>query len=182
MPARKVYADPVKPLKIANTGRSAYDLLDLADVTGKRIVNTQLRKNITIREENSVAALEVMSRFAVDPRWLVYLPPTMSPVETTTKEGYLEHPDEAFKYFNSQGVEEIICEEKHMGSRAIVVACKDTKTAAKRFHVTDGWRVFVTREQGVHSSMTPNWKSSLSRVCGRLSNRLICGKSWIQTG
>ena len=138
VPARKVYADPVKPLKTANTGRSTYDLLDLADVTGKRIVNTQLRKNITIREENSIAALEVMSRFAVDPRWLVYLPPTMSPVETTTKEGYLEHPDKAFKYFNSQGVEKIICEEKHMGSRAIVVACKDTKTAAKRFHVTDG--------------------------------------------
>ena len=138
VPARKVYADPAKPLQTANTGRSAYDLLDLADVAGKRIVNTQLRKNITIREENSVAALEVMSRFAVDPRWLVYLPPTMSPVETTTKEGYLEHPDEAFKYFNSQGVEKIICEEKHMGSRAIVVACKDTKTAAKRFHVTDG--------------------------------------------
>ena len=138
VPARKVYADPVKPLKTANTGRSAYDLLDLADVTGKRIVNTQLRKNIIIREENSVAALEVMSRFAVDPRWLVYLPPTMSPVEATTKEGYLEHPDETFKYFNSQGVEKIICEEKHMGSRAIVVACKDTKTAAKRFHVTDG--------------------------------------------
>ena len=138
VPARKVYADPVKPLKTANTGRSAYDLLDLADVAGKRIVNTQLRKNIIIREENSVAALEVMSRFAVDPRWLVYLPPTMSPVETTTKAGYLEHPDETFKYFNSQGVEKIICEEKHMRSRAIVVACKDTKTAAKRFHVTDG--------------------------------------------
>ena len=138
VPARKVYADPVKPLQTANTGRSAYDLLDLADVAGKRIVNTQLRKNITIREENSVAALEVMSRFALDPRWLVYLPPTMSPVETTTKEGYLEYPDEAFRYFNSQGVAKIICEEKHMGSRAIVVACKDTKTAAKRFHVTDG--------------------------------------------
>ena len=34
---------------------------------------------VTIREENAAAALEVMSRFAVDPRWLVYLPPTMSP-------------------------------------------------------------------------------------------------------
>ena len=30
-----------------------------------------------VREENSAAALEVMSRFALDPRWLVYLPPTI---------------------------------------------------------------------------------------------------------
>lgn len=138
VPAREVYADPIKPLESPNTGRSAYDLLDLADVTGKRIVNTKLRKNITIKEENAVAALEVMSRFAVDPRWLVYLPPTMSPTETTTKDGYLEHPDEAFKYFKSEGIEQVICEEKHMGSRAILVVCKDAKAAAKRFHVTDG--------------------------------------------
>jgi hypothetical protein len=34
---------------------------------------------VTIREENAMAALEVMSHFAVDPKWLIYLPPTMSP-------------------------------------------------------------------------------------------------------
>ena len=39
---------------------------------------------VTIREENAAAALEVMSRFAVDPQWLVYLPPTMSPAETSS--------------------------------------------------------------------------------------------------
>ncbi len=141
VPAKKVYADPIKPLETKSHGnveRSAYDLLDLSDVAGKRILNTTLRKSITIHEENSAAALEIMSRFAVDPRWLVYLSPTMSPTETSLKEGHLEHPDEAFKYFKSQGIEQVICEEKHMGSRAIVVACKDVKTAAKRFHVTDG--------------------------------------------
>ncbi len=138
VPAKKVYAEPIKPLETVNSGRGAYDLLDLSDVTGKRIVNTQLRKNMIINEENAMVALEVMSRFAIDPRWLVYLPPTMSPTETTTKEGYLEHPEEAFNYFKSQGVEDVICEEKHMGSRAILVVCKDAKSAKKRFHVTDG--------------------------------------------
>ena len=135
--AKQVYAEPIKPLE-KKSDRSAYDLLDLADVSGKRIINTQLRKSITIHEDNATAALEVMSRFAVDPRWLVYLPPTMSPTETSEKEGYLEHPDEAFKYYREQGIEEVICEEKHMGSRAIVIVCKDAKSAAKRFHVTDG--------------------------------------------
>jgi protein phosphatase len=37
-----------------------------------------------------------MSRFAVDPRWLLYLPPTMSPCATSTLAELLEHPAEAF--------------------------------------------------------------------------------------
>ena len=135
--AKAVYAESKKPL-VKKQERSAYDILDISDVTGKRILNTTLRKSITVQEENAAAALEVMSRFAVDPRWLVYLPPTMSPTETSHKDGYLEHPEEAFKYFQSQGIEKVICEEKHMGSRAIIVVCKDTDAAAKRFHVTDG--------------------------------------------
>ena len=40
-----------------------------------------------------------MSRFAVDPRWLVYLPPTMSPAAASTREGFLEHPEDAFREY-----------------------------------------------------------------------------------
>jgi protein phosphatase len=35
-----------------------------------------------------------MSRFAADPKWLIYLPPTMSPPETMKQQGLLEHPQE----------------------------------------------------------------------------------------
>lgn len=72
------------------------DLLDAGDVIGKRIVSTRLRNNITIREENATAALEVMSRFAANPKWLIYLPPTMSRCETSGEDGFLEHPVQAF--------------------------------------------------------------------------------------
>ncbi|QDT96487.1 polynucleotide kinase-phosphatase [Gimesia aquarii] len=113
------------------------DILDAEDVIGKRIVSTRLQSNITIREENSTAALEVMSRFAANPKWLIYLPPTMSPPETTAEAGLLEHPTEAFSYFRSQGVPEVICEEKHMGSRAVIVICRDKATAQQRFGVTE---------------------------------------------
>jgi protein phosphatase len=119
--------------------------LDLADVTGKRIVSTRLRHNVTIREENGTAALEVMSRFAANPKWLVYLPPTMSPSETSTKDGYLEHPEEAFAYFRSQGVPKVVCEEKHMGSRAVVVICRNEDAAAKRFGVEGESGIITTR-------------------------------------
>ncbi len=68
-----------------------------------------------------------MSRFAANPKWLIYLPPTMSPSETTKVEGLLEHPAEAFAYYRKEQVEQVICEQKHMGSRAVVIVCRDPK-------------------------------------------------------
>jgi protein phosphatase len=111
------------------------DVLDLADVTGKRIIDTRLLPRITVREENAIAALEVMSRFAVDPKWLIYLPPTMSPSETSKHGSLLEHPQEAFSYYRSEGVPQVICEQKHMGSRAVVVLCRDESVSQRRFGV-----------------------------------------------
>ncbi|HLJ88456.1 MAG TPA: polynucleotide kinase-phosphatase, partial [Candidatus Angelobacter sp.] len=114
------------------------DLLDLEDVLGKRIIQTRLQRSITIREENATAALEVMSRFAANPKWLIYLPPTMSPSEASKREGLLEHPEEAYAYYLHEGIPKVICEQKHMGSRAVVVVCKDRDAARRRFGVTDG--------------------------------------------
>jgi protein phosphatase len=142
--AAKMYYEPAKPLSpVEGTEEHAKpehkynDLLDIKDVLGKRIIDTSLHRTITIREENSVAALEVMSRFAVDPRWLVYLPPTMSPCETSKESGILEHPAEAFSYFRHHGVAQVVCEEKHMGSRAVVIVCKDEEAVSRRFGIRD---------------------------------------------
>ena len=107
VPAARVYYEPARPLPeasqpggVAETpGDRAGDLLDIDDVAGKRIVATRLRGNVTVREENAAAALEVMSRFALDPRWLVYLPPTISPCETSKLPDMLEHPAEVFSLF-----------------------------------------------------------------------------------
>ena len=136
--ARATYARPAKPLLGVTepssdlTSQQVHDdLLDIDDVIGKRIVTTRLHHNVTIREENALAALEVMSRFAANPKWLIYLPPTMSPTETTTRPGLLEHPSEAFGYFQREGIPHVICEEKHMGSRAVAILCRN-KEAVKR--------------------------------------------------
>ncbi|MGH2468104.1 MAG: hypothetical protein ACRDGL_10315, partial [Candidatus Limnocylindrales bacterium] len=109
--------------------------LDLDDVVGKRIIATRLVSSVTVREENAIAALEVMSRFAADPRWLVYLPPTMAPTATTGRPGLLEHPDEAFAAYARDGVAQVVCEEKHMGSRAVVVVRRDRAVAERRLAV-----------------------------------------------
>ena len=116
---------------------AADDVLDIDDVIGKRLIDTRLLPRITIREENAIAALEVMSRFAVDPKWLIYLPPTMSPSETSRLPGLLEHPQEAFAYYRNEGVPRVICEQKHMGSRAVVIVCRDEAVSVKRFGVIE---------------------------------------------
>jgi protein phosphatase len=113
-------------------------VLDITDVLGKRVIETGYQGRVTVREENAAGALEVMSRFAMDPRWLLYLPPTMSPSPTSGRPDLLEHPAEAFAAYQAEGVTDVLCEEKHMGSRAVLLACRDEETAQARFGVPDG--------------------------------------------
>jgi len=148
VPAAREYAEPARPFLPQPGEEPALDdgLLEIEDVSGKRFVETRLHRNVTIREENAAAALEVMSRFAANPRWLVYLPPTMSPSETTQAPGLLEHPAEAFAYYRREGVARVVCEEKHMGSRAVVVVCRDEAAARRRFGVEgEGIGIVYTR-------------------------------------
>ncbi|MFE7413041.1 polynucleotide kinase-phosphatase [Streptomyces laurentii] len=134
VPAERVWYEPVKPLAAEAPGAHQGRPLDLADVHGRRGVETRLMGRVAVREENAAAALEVMSRFAVDPRLLAYLPPTMAPTATSKEEGYLEHPAEAFAQYAADGVGRVVCEEKHMGSRAVALVCRDA-AAAERFGV-----------------------------------------------
>ncbi|MBK0402603.1 polynucleotide kinase-phosphatase [Adhaeribacter sp. BT258] len=137
--AKKVYEEPVRPLlpeeptQALSAQQQQDDLLDISIIKDKYLVETGFGNRVIIREENAVAALEVMSRFAVDPKWLIYLPPTMSPPETSPLPNFLEHPQEVFQYFRKNGVNEVICEEKHMGSRAIAIVCQDPEVAVTRF-------------------------------------------------
>ncbi len=172
--AQQTYCEPARPFLPPSslTAQQQHDgLLDLADVSGKRVLTTRLRNHVTIRAENSTAALEVMSRFAADPKWLIYLPPTMSPSETSDLENYLEHPAEAFSYFRKNNVAQVVCEEKHMGSRAVVVICRDEQAATKRFGVPEEAGIIYTRtgrrffdDRTVEHSLLERLRSSLTEA------------------
>ncbi|MBB6049268.1 polynucleotide kinase-phosphatase [Armatimonas rosea] len=152
--AKASYAEHPQPLREAEAAKSPFpsdggapapreypgvgERLNLADFVGRRIIETRLGGNITVNDGNAAAALEVISRFAAHPRWLAYLPPTMSPVETSKTEGYLERPEEACAYFVKNGFTELIAQEKHMGSRAVVVVCRDQAAAQRRFGAESG--------------------------------------------
>ncbi|MCC6359446.1 MAG: polynucleotide kinase-phosphatase [Phycisphaerales bacterium] len=140
--ARAPYAESRRPFLEVDAApislQQSHDaLLDIADVTGKRIIDTRLQRSITVHAANATAALEVMSRFAIDPRLLIYLPPTMSPCETSRESGLLEHPREAFEYFRTAGIGRVICQEKHMGSRAVAIVCREPAVLRKRFGVAE---------------------------------------------
>ena len=148
VPAERVWYEPAKPFPPAGQlpepaapGRAGDDL-SVDDVLGARVVETGTHGRISIRPESAAGAFETMSRFALHPRWVLYLPPTMSPVATSTRPGLLEHPDEAFAAYAEWAVPEgdlqVICEEKHMGSRAVVLVCRDAEAAQRRFGAEPG--------------------------------------------
>jgi protein phosphatase len=182
VPARQTWCEPSRPFIPEGQQAPALasqhlndELLDAEDVIGKRIVSTRLRGNITIREENATAALEVMSRFAANPKWLIYLPPTMSPCETTNEPGLLEHPAEAFDYYRRQGCPKVICEEKHMGSRAVVVVCRNEQAARERFGILEDEAGIVYTRTGRRFFTEP----ALERpFLDRLRSALDASKFW----
>ena len=144
VPAAAVYYAPARPFpanaaaETAAPARREPGVLDIRDVTGSRVIETGYARRIGVREDNAAAALEVMSRFAVDPRWLLYLPPTMSPVATSARADLLEHPEQAFGAYRADGVAAVTCQEKHMGSRAVLLVCASPEAARDRFGVPGG--------------------------------------------
>jgi len=142
VPAHRVYHPPAKPFPSASApdtgpaaGRREPDLLDIEDVSGSRVIETAYLPRVGVRDAHAAAALEVMSRFGLDPHWLLYLPPTMSPVATSSRDDLLEHPEQAFSAYAAAGVGPVVCEEKHMGSRAVLLVCRSAEEAAARFGV-----------------------------------------------
>lgn len=144
--ADRVWFEPARPLAAAAVvPEREPDALELTDVLGTRSIATRFDHPVTIREENAAAALEVMSRFAIDPRWLIHLPATMSPAEAAKEGPWLERPEQCFDHYRKEGVTRVVCEEKHMGSRAIAVICKHDRVGHDRFGADARLGVIYTR-------------------------------------
>ncbi|HMG54343.1 MAG TPA: hypothetical protein VK601_12690 [Kofleriaceae bacterium] len=67
----------------------------------------------------------------------------MSSFATCTAGPYLEHPAEALAYYRKEGLDRAICEQKHMGSRAVIVACRDEAAALERFGIAGPGAVYT---------------------------------------
>ena len=143
VPAHRTHYESVKPiLAVSRTGqpsvREDHGIPSLAETTRGREVVLRSGQKIRLDARQLESALEPMSRFALDPRWLIYMPPTISPAASSRRAGLLEHPAEAFQQYREDGVETVICEEKHMGSRGLVIVAREEEVIRRRFEFPEG--------------------------------------------
>lgn len=148
--ATAVHAVPPRPLHVPGPAIVTRDdhaegVADIAPLLTMRKVETELMGMVKFDAANAAAAIETLSRFGVDPRWLVYLPPTMAPVRTSQHPTMLERPEEAFAHFAQAGVGVVHAQLKHMGSRALAVVCRDETVARRRFGVSGADGIVYTR-------------------------------------
>ncbi|WP_019913350.1 polynucleotide kinase-phosphatase [Paenibacillus sp. HW567] len=127
--AYKDYAeDPDSPLIRWERGR--FSPPNLRKFVEGYSVMTDTYGEISVRGEFVKAAIDSVSHYTIPMEELIYIPPTMSPAPmVSANEDYLEHPREAIAYFRSQGVETMVAEKKHMGSRATLLLFRDEQAA-----------------------------------------------------
>ena len=66
-----------------------------------------------------------MSRFAIDPRWLLLPAADDEPGgDLVARRTCSSIRTQAFEAYRADGVDAVVCEEKHMGSRAVVLVCR----------------------------------------------------------
>ena len=138
--AHKEWYTPVRPLVPINQGVGD---LDIADIIGEKRIRTEAAGTIRIAEQRIDAASEVAVRFGIDPRWMAYIPPTMAAPPAAPSGLWLEHPHTVFEYYAKQGIEYVVCEEKHMGSRAIAVVAKSPGAAKEAFAIEGPGRIYT---------------------------------------
>lgn len=106
--------------------------LEISSFFGERTLQA-VGSFIRVSREQMEAGIEATTCHAIDPRRLIYIPPTMSPCESSAKPDLLEHTDEALAYYRSKGLNHVVLQEKHMGSRACLLLCRDEGVANRWF-------------------------------------------------
>ncbi len=158
VPAERVWYTPLRPIVSPVCKFPAIRLPDAAILTAKAVVETRWGRPVTIQESEAAAAFEGLTRFAADPRWLIHVPPTTATVEASAMEDWLERPEEAFDHYAKAAAPRVMVQKKHMGSRAVVVACRDRAAAKHRFG--DGSRDGIVLSKSGHPFFDhPAWES-----------------------
>jgi len=94
----------------------------------------------------------------------------MAPGPVSARPGLLEHPADVLAAYRRDGVTQVICEEKHMGSRAVVIVCRTPAAALDWFGSERGGivctrtgRPFFTRE-GLEAELLTRLNQALART------------------
>ncbi|MFJ7753650.1 polynucleotide kinase-phosphatase [Peribacillus muralis] len=108
-------------------------------------VLTEKMGEIKVQQDIVKSAIDKLSHHTIPIEQLIYIPPTMSPTPSPSSAAhYLEHPREAIDYYRSNGIQTMIAEKKHMGSRAILFLFRDME-ASKTYTGFESLGVIHTR-------------------------------------
>ena len=136
VPAEQVWYEPTKPLAARRRAGRTAARWTWPTCTGRRVVETRHLGRVAVREENAAAALEVMSRFAVDPRLLPYLPPTMAPDGHLARRGLPGTPGGGLRAVPRRTASPGSCARRSTWARGRSPWCAGTRTSAReRFGV-----------------------------------------------
>ncbi|WP_323856358.1 polynucleotide kinase-phosphatase [Rossellomorea marisflavi] len=95
-------------------------------------VETETYGEVVIPKEQIIPTIDAVSHYTVPVEELIYIPPTMSPTpKASTIDGFLEHPQDAIDYYRSLGINRMVAEKKHMGSRGILLLFKDEEAGER---------------------------------------------------
>ena len=144
VPALKVYVEPVSPLvseEVIKAEAKDNYLPEVQTLLSKYHAKTRFDTTFNVTLGLAAAAFETLALNAVAPNWLIFVPPTTGTVDSSAREDFLERPEEALDYYKSRGVPYVVAQFKHMGSRAVVILCKDKSVALRKFG--DGSRIGV---------------------------------------
>lgn len=148
--------------------------VSLEDVAGEQTIHTRRGASVLVRTEETAAALEVMSRFAVDPRWLIHLPSTTPDAPMPEGEA-AEQPAAALAFYRDRSVERVALEELHAGTRVVAVVCRDALAARRAFGVAEGETGAVYTSSGQAFFAT---RAAEETFLARLRGALDTGGPW----
>lgn len=143
------------------------------------LISTANGAHIRFDHERWDNAGRALSTRTVDPRWLIYLPTEMCSIQTDSVTEPLEHPAAAFDYYRAEGIKKLVVEFKHMGSRAIVIICRDESAARRRFGATDLGAIFTRNGRPFFDCPDPSLRLlhtalSKARVWEKFDTDWIC--------
>ena len=169
VPALQTYAKPVRPFLpvesapvLRSQPSSSHD-----ELLGYRRCDRQAHRNNSIASYRHHPGRECHHRLGSDEP--LCLKPEMADLSAADDVAHRNEPKPGLSgtsrrgicLFPQRGVPRVVCEEKHMGSRAVVIVCRDEEAARKRFGTRSDESGSVTRALAVDSSTMPHW----SRLC-----------------
>lgn len=111
------------------------DAIHLDALAGDRTIHTLAAGEVFIPGAQAAAALEMMSSFAVDPRWIIHLPAS-TPVAPASAPG--DGVRAALAYCRATGVTRMDAQRLRSGTRVVLIVCRDADVARRRFRVAEG--------------------------------------------